>query len=61
MKRMGMTPGKGSNTDRRITLARRAKTMQGTKYSISGRERKVGVPRPVTLPKLAFLNRKEPE
>jgi len=63
MKRMGMTPGKSANTDPRIRLARQSKTMQSTRFTISGRERSAGRqgPKPVTIKRLAFLDRKDPE
>ncbi len=50
-----MKPGKSANVDPKITLMRSAKTKANYKYGRGGLP-KAHKPKPITLPKLKFLD-----
>lgn len=54
---MDKRPGKGANTNQTITKIRRAATIATTKFAIGGGKR-FRPPKPITLPKLKFLEDK---
>lgn len=45
----------GRNTDRRITIMRKADTAASTRHGIGGRPKGAFAPRAPTLPKLKFM------
>jgi hypothetical protein len=52
---MNRRVGAGANVDPKLKLLRSAVTRATTKFGVGGRPKTVGMPRPITLPRLKLL------